>query len=693
MATTAPATTTANNATAVNNSAPKYKFSDNLWDGFDLLCKKTESDLSSSKNILLFFKKRAELEDQHAKKLEKLVSKLINEPVPEINTVNSGWKKIVNATFTESENHTLLNTNTLNKVCQPFQAMIKDMENKRKKIVNEGVKLRADMKEMVDALKKSQAKYEKVSKDLEMTKLEIKDAREFADTNPDTITKLERRRERLEQEQAASDDEYKEQIKATNDFQHLFNVEKLPKILSDFEGFMLQHTHLTKTYWTNWSNILKEQPPLFQQSYDGVRRTVEQIDSQIDVQEFIKKNQMKKVVTSPYQYEPYVEGRLDKKKSSFAGFNTLKDQFFKKRDDGTPNGAPAYTSSGKLAVKEAILPTASFGVNLEELMAKQKDTHPNLEVPRAMVVLAESITSLKGHVSEGIFRVPGIVSSIKAYKLRIDQGNFDLSAIDDVRTPAALFKQWLRDIPEPIIPDTLYKSAIDNPAGSLELIKKIPPINLKVLTYLIHFVQIFTKYEFVAHSKMGTSNMGMIFAPTILRCPSNDPSVLLQNVNHEKAFAESLFANFPQSGDFLGLPVSMSDALKDEDDIEELQMDDDESGPDSDNEIIHDQNINSRHSQQIIYSSSQNYDEDDIYPPPQSTTPPPQQRPISTSYTSVDTTPPAYSTTPEPSPLNASSGSTTPGSSSPATSPPAQPRKTFAWTKGVSRSVTPSQPQ
>ncbi|EFA74955.1 RhoGAP domain-containing protein [Heterostelium album PN500] len=563
----------------MNTSSGKLKFSENLWEGFDLLCKRTENDLQQSKNILMFFKKRAELEDQHAKKLEKLASKLIGQNDSlEVSTTNNGWKKIVNSTYFESEQHQTFNGSILNKVCQPFQAMIKDMESKRKKIVNDGTRLRVDMKGMIEALKKSQTKYEKVSKELELTRLELKDLREQPDTASD-IAKLEKKKERLELEQAQNDDEYKEQIKATNDFQNLYNTELMPKILNDFEHFMVTHIHLTRTYWVNWTKIINDLPPVYSQSYEGVKRLIDQVDNQNDVQDFIKKNMMKKVVGTAFQYEPYVEGKLQKK----SGWNTktLRDQFFsksstKKEDPMSPN--TSVTNLYKPSVKEPLLPTASYGVSLEELMIKQRDTHPTLEVPRVLVVLAEVICKLKGHVQEGIFRVPGIVSSIKEYRLQIDRANFDLSAIDDVRTPAALFKQWLRDIPEPIIPLSLYQNCIENPAGSMELVKRIPAINFKVLSYLINFVQIFCRYEFVAHSKMGSSNMAMIFAPTILRCPSNDPSVMLSNVNHEKAFVENLIQNFPPpEREFLGLPVSSADAIMEEDgDIEELMVDEDD---------------------------------------------------------------------------------------------------------------------
>jgi len=567
----------------------KYKFSENLWDGFDLLVKRTENDLTQSKNILSFFKKKAELEEQHSKKLEKLASKMLmtidDHSCQTSPSFYASWKKIVNTSMTESDQHTLLNTNILNKVVQPFQAMIKDFELKRKKIVSEGIKLRHDMKEMVDALRKSQLKYEKSNKDLEMARMELKDFKEqmssTSDSDLNNVSKLERKVQKFEMEVSNADDEYREQIKATNDFQHLYNYEAMPKILNDFEHFILSSHHLSKSYFSAWTTICCDLPPTEAAAFESMKRLVDQVDNSNDIQEFIKRNLTKKQLYVPFQYEPYIEGKISKKTTST--WNTkLLSQFSRSSSNNTSSGSlsPSYPYAPK---QEVILPTASFKVPLEELLNRQKDSHPDLEVPYVLLVLAEKITKLKGHVTEGIFRVPGIISTINTTKLRIDQGNFDLSDIDDVRTPAALLKLWLRDIPEPLIPVPLYQSAIDTPTNALEIVKKIPAINQKVLTYLIHFIQIFCKLEFVAHSKMGVSNLSMIFAPTILRCPSSDPNVLLNNVNNERAFVENLIKNTsPNPNEFLGLPVNMIDAIQEQGEIEELGNDDDFDADDDD---------------------------------------------------------------------------------------------------------------
>ncbi|KAM9961433.1 hypothetical protein ACTFIR_004283 [Dictyostelium discoideum] len=607
----------------------KFKFTDNLWDGFDLLVKRTDSDLIQSKNILNFFKKKAELEEQHSKKLEKLSLKTMMtiDESTSINAIsyNSSWKKIINSSMMESEQHTLLNTSILNKVIQPLQAMIKDMETKRKKILQEGIKLKQDMKEMVDELKKSQFKYDKAGKDLESSRMELREYRDQldhqqqqqpSDSDLNNISKIERRIQRCEQDFSNCDEEYREQIKATNDFQHLYNTEKLPKILNDFEHFVVSHSHFSKSYFTNLVSVLIELPSAYQQNYEFVKKSVEMIDITNDVQEFIRKNLMKKQLAQPFQYEPYIEGKLTKKTISLTWNNKILSQFSRSSNNTTVNNTSSgnlnpYLNGGIGGAKkdEPILPTASFKVSLDELMNRQKDNHPTLEVPYVLQVLSTRIAQMKGHVTEGIFRVPGIISTIKETRLRIDKADFNLSNIDDVRTPAALLKQWLRDIPTALIPDSLYQQCIDTPTNAIAIVKTIPIINQRVLCYLINFLQIFTKFEFVAHSKMGTSNLAMVFAPCILRCTSTDANVMLNNVPNERLFVETLIKQIPpplNTNEFLNLPISMSDAINDSEDIEELNDLDQLSNYDDNNNNNNNNNNNSNSNISIGSGSNSN---------------------------------------------------------------------------------------
>jgi hypothetical protein len=85
-------------------------------------------------------------------------------------------------------------------------------------------------------------------------------------------------------------------------------------------------------------------------------------------------------------------------------------------------------------------------------MKLQKDTFPDMKLPRILPFLADAVLNLQGQRSEGIFRVPGESDNITELKLRLEKGDYSLGSITDPNVPASLLKFWLRDLAEPLIP-------------------------------------------------------------------------------------------------------------------------------------------------------------------------------------------------------------------------------------------------
>ena len=143
-------------------------------------------------------------------------------------------------------------------------------------------------------------------------------------------------------------------------------------------------------------------------------------------------------------------------------------------------------------------------------------------------------------------------------RVKIDLDQWDANKVLDCHTAASLFKQWFRELYEPLIPDDLYEDAIrlgqqldsdladyDNHKPR-EMVRDFvqnqltTELNYHTLLYLINYLQRFTAPETVAQTKMNEANLATIFAPNILRCPSTDAIVMIQNAAKEKAFVKNL---------------------------------------------------------------------------------------------------------------------------------------------------------
>ncbi len=62
-------------------------------------------------------------------------------------------------------------------------------------------------------------------------------------------------------------------------------------------------------------------------------------------------------------------------------------------------------------------------------MINQASKYPTDVLPKVLVFLVDSILRLKGHKTEGIFRVPGEIEAVSALKCRIESGNYSLDGI------------------------------------------------------------------------------------------------------------------------------------------------------------------------------------------------------------------------------------------------------------------------
>ncbi|KAK7731437.1 Rho GTPase-activating protein [Botryosphaeria dothidea] len=181
-----------------------------------------------------------------------------------------------------------------------------------------------------------------------------------------------------------------------------------------------------------------------------------------------------------------------------------------------PSGPPAHFSNAP-----PIKPV--FGITLDDLF--HRDGSP---VPIVVYQCIQAV-DMFGLDTEGIYRVPGTSSHIMAMKQMFDH---DSSAVDfrnpeafyhDVNSVAGLLKQFLRDLPDPLLTSAHYDEFIE--AAKIEddtvrrdslhaIINALPDPNYATLrAVVLHMNRV---QERSASNRMSTSNLAICFAPTIM---------------------------------------------------------------------------------------------------------------------------------------------------------------------------------
>lgn len=199
--------------------------------------------------------------------------------------------------------------------------------------------------------------------------------------------------------------------------------------------------------------------------------------------------------------------------------------------------------------RRAILTPSLFGSSLEEVMERQSELFPDRKLPWVQVQLSQYVLALGGAQTEGIFRVPGDIDEVNALKLQVDQWRIPEN-LSDPNVPASLMKLWYRELEEPLIPMTFYKQCVsnyDDPAAAISVVQSLPELNRLVLSYFIHFLQVFAQPSNVSVTKMDVNNLAMVMAPNCLRCQSDDPRVIFENTRKEMSFLRMLIVHLDTS--------------------------------------------------------------------------------------------------------------------------------------------------
>ncbi|KAG2214123.1 hypothetical protein INT46_001857 [Mucor plumbeus] len=168
----------------------------------------------------------------------------------------------------------------------------------------------------------------------------------------------------------------------------------------------------------------------------------------------------------------------------------------------------------------------------------------------AEIERAKAMHDLNGSTSEGIFRVPGDADAVTELRIRIENGNYDSTGIEDPNVPASLLKYWLRDLAEPLIPTNLYDDCIKyahDKKKAIDIINSLPDVNRRITLYMIRFLQPpspikqdFANPQVIQHTLMNVVNLAMVFAPNFLRCPSVNLTTIFKNSKYEQLFLKTL---------------------------------------------------------------------------------------------------------------------------------------------------------
>ncbi|NXE41049.1 RHG25 protein, partial [Ptilorrhoa leucosticta] len=217
---------------------------------------------------------------------------------------------------------------------------------------------------------------------------------------------------------------------------------------------------------------------------------------------------------------------------------------------------------------------AVFGQRLAETMAYEQKFGRH-QVPILVQKSAEFIRE-HGVSEEGIFRLPGQDNLVRQLRDAFDAGerpSFDRDT--DVHTVASLFKLYLRELPEPVVPWLQYEDFLlcgqaleaDETKGHQELLKQLsllPRDNYNLLSYICRFL-----YEIQLNSsvnKMSVDNLATVIGVNLIRPKIEDPAIIMRGTPQVQKVMTVMISDhqklFPPSKDVPPSPPAQKNEKK-----------------------------------------------------------------------------------------------------------------------------------
>lgn len=164
---------------------------------------------------------------------------------------------------------------------------------------------------------------------------------------------------------------------------------------------------------------------------------------------------------------------------------------------------------------------------------------PKVMIPSFLKRLINRLNELQAGTYEGIFRISGSKSIVETQNKNLNKGYYEsMKLCENAHVIAVILKQWLRDMTEPIIPDSQLErmiSVVKNNTKALDFIQSLPKHNCDCLIYIMIYFKELLQWSSV--TKMGRDAISVVLSPNIIK---SDRRVDNNILDYAKSFIEKV---------------------------------------------------------------------------------------------------------------------------------------------------------
>ncbi|KAG0703978.1 Rho GTPase activation protein [Suillus ampliporus] len=514
--------------------------------GVPLLLDRIKQSMVSCREASVFFKKRAVLEEEYGKGLQKLA-----RSTSEVYSMNDGkagsfvgaWQSSMKIHEVMAENRIRF-AQRLNEMSDELASLAKEVDKNRKQTKELASRYERALQESELNMEKSKNRLEISSEELERVLLQkegesLKDGGLQAKNQGGVAGKralgkavakgglllkgknpgnIQRQEDDIRTRVSNASDLYRKALTDTQAMrQEYFNFQ-LPRILralkecADEIDLGTQY-HLTRYAFLFESIVLSDGStlvPVAPEDGIGLKSTIESIDNRADFKIYMQNYAYARggaAPRGPRREGPAEEGFLPPLPTHGVGAHSSVHA-------NTPIG-----NGHNSQIPDKGRPT--FGVDLADQMARD-----NVELP---AILEKCCAAIEKHglQSQGIYRISGMARKVASLKERLDKDmdsvNLDSEEwISDVNNVTSVLKMWFRELPDPLLTSNLHQGFVE--AAKIEndrlrhirlheRVNDLPDPNYATLKFFLGHLHKIAEYE--ADNSMSIQNLAIVFGQTL----------------------------------------------------------------------------------------------------------------------------------------------------------------------------------
>ncbi|KAI1788132.1 GTPase activating protein [Ganoderma leucocontextum] len=502
--------------------------------GVPLLLDRIKQSMASCKEAAAFLKRRAALEDEYGKQMQKLARSTSAEYGASDGKAGSfvnAWQASMGTHERMAESRLRFATR-LNEMSEELSNLVKEVDKNRKLTKELATRYERALQESESLTEKTKARFDMTGEELERLLLQ-KEGESLKDNalqgrspvngkrvigkavakggmllkgrNPQNI---QRQEDDIRARMSGASDAYRKAVTDTQTIrQEYFNFQ-LPRILRALKECVDEIDLGTQYHLSRYAflceSIIHNEATILQPQDDhvlGLKATMESIDNRADFKTWM-------------QSYVYAHGGQSNRGPRRNG----------PQDEGFLPPIPSHHPGSSPSLAHAHLSDRgrpTFGLNLADQMVRD-----DVDVPPIVTKCCEVIEKY-GLDQQGIYRIGGTHSKVMKLKNQLDR---DLDSVNleadewtsDISNVTSVLKLWLRELPDPLFTASQHTDFMDAARNDNERARHIrlhervnalPDPNYSTLKYLMGHLHKVVQHE--VQNQMSAQNLAIVFGPTL----------------------------------------------------------------------------------------------------------------------------------------------------------------------------------